>query len=303
MNASVIIATRDRPSELTHCLRALAGQDTTRQFEVIVVDDGSSPRLRSGDVAAACPRGRVVWTTGVGPARARNRGIEAATAPVILFTDDDTEPAPHWIETACRHLDKHRDHIGVEGPTVSPPFDALYERSLENCRPGAYWTCNIAYRRDALTRIGGFAEVFPSAHAEDLDLAFRALPLGPIGFADDMVVTHYPTSMTFGDTVRRTRNVSSDVVLYQRHPERFASRVPVRLLPLVGHLRYLRGRLRSERNAMIGTPRRLARFSGGAACSLAVAIWAPLLQSRGDRIRDAQRDVGPHARHDAEMAA
>ena len=34
-----------------------------------------------------------------------------------------------------------RESVGVEGPVTSPPFDPLYEHSLENRAPGAYWTC------------------------------------------------------------------------------------------------------------------------------------------------------------------
>ena len=277
--AAVVIPTRDRPFDLILCLRALCAQKTTRRFEVIVVDDGTSPPLRGPDVAA-CPGVRLITSGGVGPGQARNRGLDAAAAPVILFTDDDTAPSPRWIDAACEFLDRHPHHVGVEGPTISPPFDPLYERSIHNERPGAYWTCNIAYRRDALLRLGGFAEVFPSAHGEDLDLGFRALELGPIGFTGEMVVVHYPVSVSVRDMVRRTRYVASDMVLYRRHPARFASRVPLPLRPVLGHVRYLHGTLRQERVAMIGTPRRFARFSLAAAGQLAVAVSTPLVGAR-----------------------
>jgi GT2 family glycosyltransferase len=275
MDASVVIPTKDRPLDLIRCLRALSGQQTTRYFEVIVVDDGSAPPIRRADVELF-PAVRVISSGGVGPAAARNRGVSAARAPYILFTDDDTAPSPGWVESACAFLEGHSDHVGVEGPTVSPPFDPLYERSLQNCDPGAYWTCNVAYRRDTLDQLGGFAEIFQAPHGEDLDLGFRALRVGPIGFEADMEVMHYPASVTIRDIVRRTRYVSSDLILYRRHPDRFPSRLPPRLQPPLAMLRYLRGTLRRDRQAMIGTPRRLARFSLLAAGQLAVAVWTPL---------------------------
>ena len=275
MDASVIVPTKNRPFDVVRCLRALAKQQTDRRYEVIVVDDGSVPPLRPAELELP-PAARVIHSGGVGPAGARNQGLRTARAPFILFTDDDTAPSSRWVESACAFLEAHPDHIGVEGPTVSPRFDPLYERSLQNHRPGAYWTCNVAYRRDTLDELGGFAEIFPAPHAEDLDLGFRALRRGPIGFDPDMEVTHYPASVTVRDIIRRTHYVSSDLILYRRHPERFPSSLPIRLQPPVAMLRYLKGTLRRDRPAMIGTPRRLARFSVLATGQLAVAALTPL---------------------------
>ena len=282
IEASVVIPTRNRPLALARCLRALSEQRTNRSFEVIVVDDGSSPPTRAAELELV-RHARLIRCGGVGPAAARNRGLDAAQGSFILFTDDDTAPSPHWVGSACGFLDQNLGHVGVEGPTVSPRFDALYERSIQNDRPGAYWTCNVAYRRDALLRLGGFAEVFPAPHAEDLDLGFRALHLGPIGFLDDMLVTHYPASVTIRDTIRRARYVSSDMILYRRHPDRFPSILPVPLEPTVAMLRELKGMLQQHRREMIGTPRRFARFSVSAAGQLAVAVAIPLWSMVGHR--------------------
>jgi GT2 family glycosyltransferase len=281
MDASVVIPTKDRPLALMRCLRALSEQQTSRRFEVIVVDDGSSPPLRSADLESL-PSARVIRSDGIGPGAARNRGIRSALAPFILFTDDDTAPSPHWVESACAFLDSCHDHVGVEGPTVSPRFDALYERSIHNHRPGAYWTCNVAYTRDALVRLEGFCEAFPGAHAEDLDLAFRALRLGPIGFCDDMLVTHFPVSVSVLDVIRLARHASSDIILRRRHPDRLPSRLPVRLELSVAMLRYLKGMVQRHRRDMIGTPRRLARFSVIAAGQLAVVVATSLRSKATD---------------------
>jgi GT2 family glycosyltransferase len=278
MDVSIIIPTRDRPLALTRCVRALSKQETTRRFEVLVVDDGGSPQIRPAHLECIA-EARVISSGGVGPGRARNRGVQAAQAPVILFTDDDTAPSPRWIESACAFLEAHPDHVGVEGPTVSPPFDPLYERSIQNNRPGAYWTCNVAYRREALDQLGGFAAVFPAPRGEDLDLGYRALRLGPIGFHPDMVVTHYPAHVTIRDMIRVTRHSPSDLILYRRYPERFPSGVPLRLQLVLALLRYHRGMLRRERAVLIGTPRRFVRFSVVAAGQLILMVFT-LLRAR-----------------------
>jgi GT2 family glycosyltransferase len=281
MDGSVVIPTRNRPLDLSRCLLALSTQETKRRFEVIVVDDGSSPPIRPADLRTVSAA-RLIPSPGVGPAAARNRGVRAARAPVVLFTDDDTAPSPRWLESACTFLEAHADHIGVEGPTVSLPFDWLYERSVENHRPGAYWTCNVAYRRDALHQLRGFAEVFPGPHCEDLDLALRALRLGPIGFVADMAVTHYPTSVTVRDIFRRTFFLSSEMVLHRRHPEHFASKLPVRLRPPFGLLRYFARTLWRERRAMVTRPRRSARFLLVAAGQLAVSGFTSIRRTEAD---------------------
>src|SRR5215212_1006346 len=177
--ATVVVPTRNRPLELTRLLRTLRAQRTERRFEVVIVDDGSDPPVApgafDGDLSV-----RVVRCAGAGPAAARNAGTAASRGGYLLFTDDDTEAGLTWVEAACGFLDTHPDHVGVEGPVSSPAFDPLYEHSLENDKPGAFWTCNIAYRGEAFRRLGGFSENFPYPHCEDLDLAFRAQALGPI---------------------------------------------------------------------------------------------------------------------------
>jgi GT2 family glycosyltransferase len=282
MDATVVIATRDRKLELQHCLRALARQETDRTFEVIVVDDGYAPPLEQADVDM-CSVARVLHAGGVGPGQARNRGVEAAAAPLILFTDDDTAPSSRWVEAVCSYFEQHPDHTGVEGPVVSPPFDPLYERSIMNATPGAHWTCNVAYRRDVLERLGGFSPAFPWAHGEDRDLGFRALRFGPIGFCHKMVMTHYPVSVTIRDLIRRTRYVESDMVLYRRHPDLYRTRLPLKLLPVLVHLRWIKAQLKREPKAMLGSPRRAARFAVVVVGQFALALWIPIIVDRVDQ--------------------
>src|SRR5687768_8588317 len=43
VDATVVVATRDRVDSLRRTLRALAAQRTERDWEIVVVDDGSSP--------------------------------------------------------------------------------------------------------------------------------------------------------------------------------------------------------------------------------------------------------------------
>jgi GT2 family glycosyltransferase len=259
--ATVVAPTRDRPVDLARMVRTLAAQETQIPFEVVLVDDGSEPPV---DRAAFDPKLdlRIVRREGGGPAAARNAGAAAARGAYLLFTDDDTELAPTWVDAACEFFDGNEGHVGVEGPVSSPPFDPLYEHSLENDSPGAYWTCNVAYRRSAFERLGGFLENFPDPHCEDLDLAYRAEALGPIGFATGMSVVHHPRPLPLSRWIGRARLTRSEAVLFARHRQRFgrSARMPARLFPVASALHNWGTQLRAQAPQLVRSPRRLARF-------------------------------------------
>lgn len=273
--ASVVIATRDRRDLLRGTIAALAAQKTSRSFEVLVVDDGSQPPVSREDIAAI-PSARLVRGEGKGPARARNLGISEARAPVVLFTDDDTLPDPGWLEAACAHLAAHPTHLGVEGPIVSLPFDPLYAFSVESEAPGGYLTANVAYRREVLERLDGFDRGFPFPHGEDLDLAYRVLELGEIGYAGGMRIRHVPRDATVGQIVRRARYAASDVRLLKRHRARYGrgGRLPPVLFVAANVIQVWLALGRREGFGLLRPPRRLARYLAMFGGQLAVAVAA-----------------------------
>lgn len=216
--ASVVIPTRNRHDLLKQCLQALAGNLLVEDFEVIVVDDGSTPRVDPCIFPAALD-GSILHLDGVGPAAARNAGIAESHAPVILFTDDDTIPRVEWVASALSYLDAHPECVGVDGPVCSPPWDPLFESSVE-AHSAHRWTCNVAYRRAVLERVGMFQQhLFRFAHAEDRDLSVRMLTYGPIGYEQRMEIVHTPRAITFRDVFRQARWTHDDLVLFALHPQ------------------------------------------------------------------------------------
>jgi GT2 family glycosyltransferase len=256
-------------------------QATRRPFEIIAVDDGGEPPLASSDLAAF-PLAHLLRGDGRGPAAARNLGVRAARGPIVLFTDDDTAPDPGWLEAACRFLENRPGCIGVAGVTISPPFDYLYEQSVE-CDVPAFWTCNVAYRRDALESLGGFCELFCWPHHEDLDLGYRAERLGGVGFAQDMRVVHFPHAVSARELIGRGRLVASDLLLAARHPDRYRSRgsLPRRLVPVAALAREWSRLLRREGRSLVRLPRRLSRFALVATGQLALGFVTALTTSPG----------------------
>jgi len=290
LTGAVVIATRDRPDDLLRCLRALHAQ-TRAPLEIVVVDDGSEPPVDAPALRGNVPV-RVLRTDGVGPASARNVGMRATLADVVIFTDDDTIAAPRWVQAALLRLREHPEEVAVEGPVRSPPYDPLHAYSVTSETAGHHWTCNIAYRREILERVGGFAEaVFAYAHCEDRDLASRALDFGPIGFEAEMSIVHTPRDMKIMDFIRRGRWVASELELARRHPDLIPrSRLPVTLpWPLdlsFGHARQWRRRWNAERGVLVRDPRRLLRFVAIAVGHTTVTLATALAVAARARGRD-----------------
>ena len=229
VTVSIVIPSRDRPVLLRRCVQSVRTsiERAGARAEIIVVDDGSEPPVDPREHRGV----RVVRGIGEGPARARNRGIVAATGSVVAFTDDDARVSEGWFGALASALEEHPEALGVRGPVVSPPFDPLYEYSVEDRDGGRYLTCNVAYRRSALLQVGGFDPSFRFAH-EDIDLGVRVAELGPILFESAMEVEHPGRPFSAREWDRRSRFVADDWLFFRRHPAYNKMRGPVALAPL-----------------------------------------------------------------------
>ena len=226
---SVIIPAYNAGDTLGGCLAALEAQSLTRnQYEIIVVDDGSTDRTaeiaRRYDV-------RLVRQPNAGPAAARNRGAQAARGEILLFTDADCEPAPDWIE---RMLAPFRDPevAGAKGvyrtrqrkPVarfVQLEYEDKYARMSHQERIDFVDTYSAAYRRDVFLANGGFDPLFPTASVEDQEFSFRLARKGyRLAFVPQAVVYHRHDT-TLGEYWRRKFGIGYwKALLLRWHPER-----------------------------------------------------------------------------------
>lgn len=96
---SVVVATRNRPTELAHCLRSLTAQSLAAE-RIVVVDDAPGGAPTPAAVRACDPHGsRVRYVEGdsAGLAAAHNRGLLEVESPLVAFTDDDVIAEPSWL--------------------------------------------------------------------------------------------------------------------------------------------------------------------------------------------------------------
>lgn len=225
---SVVVPTYRRPELLGHCLAALLSQrmDPAR-YEIIVVDDGPDDDTRQAVsdwttlAGAHGPAITYIASRGPhGPAAARNRGWRAARGEIIAFTDDDTVPAPDWLENGVAAFDRP-DVQAAWGRTVMPlerqPTD--YERDAKGLESAEFVTANCFCPRQVLEQLGGFDERFRRAWREDADLYFRLLQRpGRVVHAPQAVVTHPIRPASWGVSLSQQRKVVFDALLYKKHP-------------------------------------------------------------------------------------
>jgi O-antigen biosynthesis protein len=127
---SVVLPTCNRAALLENCLNALLGQRTTRTFEVILVDNASSPHRIAARVALF-PQVRLITETRRGSSHARNAGIRTARGEIIAFIDDDTQPAPDWLENLVAPFFARAEVAAVTGQTVPLKLETEAERLFE----------------------------------------------------------------------------------------------------------------------------------------------------------------------------
>jgi O-antigen biosynthesis protein len=179
---SVVVCTRDRAQKLESCLRHLDRQDYPA-FEVVVVDN--APTSDATRVLVEARQSRIKYRYAVEPrgglSWARNAGIAAASGEIVAFLDDDEGPDPYWLAGLAAGFARGDDIGCVTGIIVPALLDTQVEWWFEAAgghSKGRGFTSaifsrhgpqsplfplppfgaggNMAFRREALARIGGF---------------------------------------------------------------------------------------------------------------------------------------------------
>ena len=214
---SVIVTTYQRPDALAAVLRGL-GEQTDRDFEVVVADDGSGPETAT--VVATwqdtIPVVEHVWQENKGfrAAAIRNRAVIQSRGAICIFLDGDCIPRPDFVAQHRRLLEPGWFVAGnrillspelteeiLQGELTAEqwtfgewlslrrqgrinriaPFLSLPLgplRKLEARRWRGARSCNLAIRRDDLDRVDGFDQAFTGWGLEDSDLIVRLIKSG-----------------------------------------------------------------------------------------------------------------------------
>ncbi len=230
---SVIVAAYNESRTLRECLKSLESLIYPGEYEIIVVDDGSTddtPVILNefSDI-------QVITQPNKGLSAARNAGIEAATGEITAFTDADCFADPDWLYHIVIAMERD-SVVGVGGPNLTPdenrlaaqcvslapgqPTHVLLNHNEAEHIPG----CNMAFRRDVLLEINGFDTDFRKA-GDDVDLIWRLQDLNyKIGFSTAAFVWHHRRPTFKGYLKQQMGYGESESILLRKHPQRFNER-------------------------------------------------------------------------------
>jgi len=238
INASVIIPTYNRLNSLTETLNSLSKQSYPQdQFEVVVVDDGST------DGTEAIPNTRFPFSLryicqeNQGSAIARNTGAENACGDILIFVDDDIWANSDYVRGLVKEHQLHNRIVGMGTfkPYISndtTPFLKIYadltihksdelqtvEVDFTHCV-----TNNLSVRRDDFFEIGMMQDVAGDGPTwwGDVDFGYRAYQLG-FRFRQSGKATCIHRDYSIKDlsiASKRAEEVANMVhALFQKHP-------------------------------------------------------------------------------------
>jgi GT2 family glycosyltransferase len=237
---SVVISTLGNYTVLQRVLDGFSQQSAAPDvFEVLVVKDRNDPRADEIERAIGTRAYDVRQLTGAIPGLSSNRNVgwRAARAPIVLFTDNDTIPAPDLVrEHLAWHEDSPAEEVAVVGHVRwAPELDVTpFMRWLEEgiqfdfgsiSGAEASWAhlygANSSLKRAFIERVGGYDEHRVPYLYDDLDFGYRAHQLGlRVRYNRRAIVNHFRPGMTvefWKDKVRRVAAAERQFVTV--HPE------------------------------------------------------------------------------------
>lgn len=232
MPFSIVIPLYNRPEEIDELLASLCNQ-TCKEFEVIIVEDGST---RKSDVVAEKYRDQLDITyfdkANSGPGLSRNAGAARAKYDYLIFFDSDCIIPSHYVETVSRSLSENFvDAYG--GPDAALPSFTTVQKAINYTMTSFFTTggirgkvqsmdkfhprsFNLGVSRDAFNTVGGYGAM---RFGEDIDFSLRLLKAGfRTALISDAYVYHKRRS-TFKQFFKQVHNSGiARINLHLTHP-------------------------------------------------------------------------------------
>jgi peptidoglycan/xylan/chitin deacetylase (PgdA/CDA1 family)/GT2 family glycosyltransferase len=230
---SVVITTHNRRELLLKLLESLGMQTLPAQaYEVVVVVDGSTDGTGEALAALEPPYSlAVLEQLQGGQSAARNAGVARASAPVLLFVDDDEVADPNLV---AAHLELHRTRrrvagVGVIERRVPGNADRLAQMLAEDAvaQTDQLATKQLTYldayggnssvTREVFDEVGGYAVDLP--RETDFEFGYRLHAAGvAFVYLRDAIVAEYRTRSWRGILRDFERRGGISIELYRRHP-------------------------------------------------------------------------------------
>ncbi len=189
---SVVIPLYNKQDEIARCLRSVLAQ-TFGDFEVVVIDDGSTDASADRAVTFTDPRIRIIHQVNGGLAAARNRGAAEARTEKIAYLDADDTWLPEHLAQVMRLFEKvpeaglvltaywidrgggMRRRVRLPRQYISRDAQVRDYFALPN---GKTLPSASAVSRRAQMEVGGFRQMF----GEDIDFFLRVAAIGTVAY-------------------------------------------------------------------------------------------------------------------------
>ncbi len=191
MKYSIIIPVYNRPDEVDELLDGLKRQ-TSKDFEVIIVEDGS--KVPCKDVVskyADVMDIHYLWKENGGPAAARNMGVEACKGEYVLILDSDCVIPENYIAEVEKELaadscdafggpDKANAAFTPLQKAINYTMTSFFttggirggKKKLDKFYPRSF---NMGMKTSVYKALGGFSDM---RFGEDIDLSYRVFENG-----------------------------------------------------------------------------------------------------------------------------
>jgi glycosyltransferase involved in cell wall biosynthesis len=188
MDVSIIVTVFNYARYIDECLNSCLGQQgTTLEYEVIVVDDGSTDSTPVLLARRRDPRLRILRTENDGIELASNRGFEAAHGRFIVRVDADDALYPDYLFRMAPILEQsfgfcYADYTiidansSVQEVVRLPDFDAA-----EVMTRGDFLATGTLYPADLLRFHGGYASQTRNSGLENYELIIKLMAMGAKG--------------------------------------------------------------------------------------------------------------------------
>jgi glycosyltransferase involved in cell wall biosynthesis len=206
MDFSIVIPAKNEEANIGRCLDSIfAVEWDTGEFEVIVVDNGSSDRTAA---IAALKGAKVLIQPGLSISGLRNFGALEASGEILAFIDADCTVGVQWLRQASYYLERP-EVVCFGSPPEVPENPTWVQSAWFMVRRKAElvgeteWleSMNMFIRRDPFLSCGGFDEIL--ATCEDYDLSLRLKRYGKVLSDRRIVAVHHGEAATLGHFFRK----------------------------------------------------------------------------------------------------
>ena len=192
MKYSIIVPVYNRPDEVGELLRSLT-QQTLRDFEVIIVEDGSATTCEE-----VCRQYNdqldlhYYYKENSGPGQSRNYGAERAQGQWLIVLDSDVVLPPDYLACADSELAANSCEAWGGPDAAHPDFTPIQKaisysmtsffttggirggqgKKLDKFYPRSF---NMGIRREVYHELGGFSKM---RFGEDIDFSYRIVEAG-----------------------------------------------------------------------------------------------------------------------------